>query len=649
MPDIAVLPRHLVNKIAAGEVVERPASVVKELVENALDAGARTVEITIEDGGRRLIAVRDDGGGMGPDDLALAFAAHATSKITSEDDLFKIHTLGFRGEALASIASVSHAQIITRRPGSLEGWEIKAEGETLGEARPAAAPPGTTVTVRDLFFNTPGRRKFMKAAETEFGHIVEQLARLALPCCDVAFRLTHTGRVTHELPAGDMRRRVADLFGMELAEGLIEFDSPEGSSRVWGMLGPPSAARASGRWQYFFVNGRFVRDRSLMHALREAYHGLVEPSRWPVAFVFLQVPPDEIDVNVHPTKIEVRFRQQQLVHSQVKAAIREGLNRAELSSPMAVGPAALDERLTDDQRRQSLKQAMADFFKTAPRPVSAPPTTGAAGEYDPFADLRGETAISPAPGRPDPLPGVLGDDEADASLPAGPPMAAAPTSAPIMGEVSQGSPPDMQPSPILRQIPSDLPGRPWRAMQVHNSYIVAATETGLVIIDQHALHERILYEEVSARLAAGRLASQGLLIPLTLQLGRPDLERLLRHGELLDRLGIEVTEFGPDAAAVHRVPALLVERKSDPAEFLRDLIDLLAEHDSAEPHALLDKLVATIACKAAIKAGEPLTDEEIQALLNRRRGLGRGSSCPHGRPTTLALSLEDLHRQFKRT
>ena len=337
---VRILPTHVVNKIAAGEVIERPASIAKELVENALDADAARIEIAVEDGGRRLISVTDDGCGMDADDLALAFRPHATSKIASDEDLDDIATMGFRGEALASIASVSHASIRSRPRGQESGHEVAAAGEEIGEVRPCAAPPGTAVTVRDLFFNTPARRKFMRTASTEFGHISEQLARLALPHPKVAFRLTHNGRESQNLPAvNSTTERAADLFGRDLADTLLPVRPRGGEVGIAGLIAPPAGARASGKWQYFFLNGRYIRDRLLAHALREAYRGLIEPQRWPVAFLFVEIPPGEVDVNVHPTKIEVRFRNGNLVHGELLAALRETLNRSNLAVPVDPGTA----------------------------------------------------------------------------------------------------------------------------------------------------------------------------------------------------------------------------------------------------------------------------------------------------------------------
>ncbi|MCK4623842.1 MAG: DNA mismatch repair endonuclease MutL [Phycisphaerae bacterium] len=599
MPDIRVLPTHLVNKIAAGEVVERPASVVKELVENALDAGASAIDITVEDGGRRMISIRDNGAGMVADDLALAFSPHATSKITDEDDLFNIHTMGFRGEALASISAVAHVHAVTRRRDSQDnaGFEIRAEGETVSPVRPApASAGGTTITVRDLFFNTPGRRKFMRTANTEFGHIVAQLTRLALPNCNAAFSLTHNGRLVHRLPADQsLRERIGELLGAELAQSLIELNSTENAAEITGMIAPPHQSRTSARWQYFFVNGRYVRDRLLSHALREAYRGLVEPARAPAAVIFLEIDPSEIDVNVHPTKIEIRFRNGQPVHSQLLAVLRETLNKSDIAPPVNIGPADLP----DDARREPLKQALADFFKSGQ----------GAGNY------RGPT-YQPA--------------RAGQYTPAGAPPLPAP-----MTQVAEALP-----------LPTGLPRR---AMQIHNSYIVTATDDGLVVIDQHALHERIIFDELKSRLSAGKLASQRLLIPETVEVGEADKAVLSERAGVLEQFGLEITEFGPGSVAVHALPSLLVERHVPAAEFVRDLLETLAENASAGGDELLDRILATMACKAAVKAGESLTAEEIDSLLGRREKIDKSASCPHGRPTTLTLTLAELEKQFKRT
>ena len=612
---IQVLSVHLVNKIAAGEVIERPASIVKELVENALDAGATRIDVTVEDGGRKLIAVTDDGGGMGADDLALAFAPHATSKIAGEEDLFHIETMGFRGEALASVASVAHSHIRTRRAQDDSGHEIDASGETVGEVRPCAGAPGTTVTIRDLFFNTPARRKFMRKANTEFGHITEQLTRLALPHPQVAFTLTHNGRATQNLPPAESTRdRVGDLFGAEMGESLLPVVSRGGTVDVRGLIAPPAGARASGKWQYLFLNGRFIRDRSLSHALREAYRGLLEPSRWPVAFLFLRLDPADVDVNVHPTKIEVRFRDGNAVHGELLAALRETLNKANLAptASLAAAGAGFGEPAPDasqEQRRASLREAMADFFKSTPAP-------------------------QPRLGFPQHRP------------PGAPAEAAPPPTMPPM---------PLTPAPSISAPAHEMPGAydtgepPVPAVQLHNSYIVSADADGLVIIDQHALHERILYNDLKRRLTEGALVAQRMLIPQTFEVTVSEMAALAAHRELLASLGIEVDPFGPRTLAVQKFPSLLAERGVEAAPFLREVLDRLADDETTDSERLLEDVLEMLACKAAVKAGDPLTDAELHALLARREETEKASSCPHGRPTTLKLTLRDLEKQFKRT
>jgi len=654
MPQIRILPTHLVNKIAAGEVIERPASVVKELIENALDAEATRIDVAIEDGGRKLIAVTDDGAGMSPEDLALAFAPHATSKIAAEDDLERIETMGFRGEALASIASISHAHVRTRRrdqaaAGQSEGgYEAEASEDGIAPVRPCPAATGTTVTIRDLFFNTPARRKFLRAANTELGHITEQIARAALPYSHVAFRLSHNGREIQNLPpASSTLQRAADLFGQELVEGLLPVRPRAGGIRVNGLVSAPSAARASGKWQYIFLNGRYIRDRLLSHALREAYRGLMDPNRWPVAMLFIRIDPGQVDVNVHPTKIEVRFRDSQAVHGEVLAALRDTLNRANLTpdasleeTPEAPAKPQADGLETQgeagpqtEERRQSLRQALADFFKSAPRPqprLSFPEaprtwkkdqTQGLVSEPRRPLHQAPPEPQAPRTGIPEPVP--------------------ARGFAPSLADSARPEPPAAEPHPMAPL--------PRRALQVHNAYIVTSAEDGLLIVDQHALHERLVYNDLKRRLADGTLTGQKLLIPEPLDVAPAEADALHRHAELLTRLGIEVVPFGPASFALQQFPAMLAQRGVPPGEFLREILDRLAEDETTDSERLLEDLLEALACKAAVKAGEPLTSEEIDALLARREEAEKGSACPHGRPTTLRLTLKELQKQFKRT
>ncbi|NLF30308.1 MAG: DNA mismatch repair endonuclease MutL [Planctomycetes bacterium] len=620
MASIRVLPVHMVNKIAAGEVIERPASVVKELLENALDAGAGRIDVTVEQGGKQLIRVSDDGGGMGPEDLAKAFVPHATSKLPDEEALFHIATLGFRGEALASIAAISHASIRTRTAAEDGGHEVAAGGEVLGEVRPCAAPVGTTVEVRDLFFNTPARRKFLRSDSTELGHIAEALIRAALPRRDVAFTLTHNGRRVMDVPpARTLQQRVADLFDPELAEPLIAVEPSDGDVRISGLVAPPSAARAAAKWQYLFLNGRYIRDRFCQHALREAYRGLIDPQRHPVAILFIALDPAAVDVNVHPTKIEVRFRDGQSVHSHLLAAVRETLQRAELRPRMSLPPEAPEP--PDDARRQSLREALADFFAAQPAPQP----------HLHFSERRDRPSGEPFGGDRAPLPPMARlSPRPPADDGAAPPLRAAEPSDPPAGHAPE---------------PARAPAR--RVMQVHNTYIVVADADGLRIIDQHALHERVLYNQLLERITAGPLAGQGLLLPATLPVTPARKALLETHADLLARLGIEVSDFGPASVAVQRFPAFL--DRADPAAFVADLLDLLDGGDAAlDPEHLLHSVLDMMACKAAVKAGDPLGDEEIAHLLDAADAADKSTACPHGRPTQIRLTLRDLEKQFRR-
>jgi DNA mismatch repair protein MutL len=627
---IRQLSRHLVNKIAAGEVIERPASVLKELVENALDAGAERIDIAVEDGGKKLIQVADNGCGIAPDDVLLAFAAHATSKISGEDDLFNISTMGFRGEALASISSISHAQLRTRRADDEAGWQVTAAGQDIGEPTPCPAPPGTTVTVRDLFFNTPARRKFLRTTNTEFGHITEQLARLALPHPQVAFTLRHNGREVLNLAAvASTTARVGELFTPDLAECLLPLVGRTGEVRIDGLVAPPAAARSSAKWQYIFLNGRYIRDRLLAHALREAFRGLLAPTKYPVVFLFIEIDPADVDVNVHPTKIEVRFRNSNRVYGEMLAALRETLNKfdlrpgAETASAGAFPVGPQEDQPKDTARQESMRQALADFFKSTPPPQ--PRLSFPEGQ----SIRSGGGSVAAPPTRPaGPLMPQVQPDEK--------------ISLQVHQETGVAATSPTEPAP--ESLPSARP-----LMQVHNSYIVAATDNGLMIVDQHALHERLLYNEFKHRLVDGNLTRQKMLIPRTVAVTAAEAALLEGCTELLAKLGFEVSAFGPNTVAIQQYPTILAERGVQMDAFLRELLDTLAEDESAGPEQIMDEVLAMMSCKAAIKAGDPLKPAEMEALLAAAEAAPKSSSCPHGRPTTLRMTIRDLEKQFSRT
>ena len=614
---IQQLPPSLVNRIAAGEVIERPAAVLKELVENAIDARATNVRVEIEDGGRELIRVIDDGQGIDVADLPLAFASHATSKLADDDDLFRIATMGFRGEALASIGAVSHARILSRTPASDAGYEIFNRGGGVTTPQAAAANVGTTVEVRNLFFNTPARRKFIKGASTEFGHISEMLLRLALPHPQIAFKLLHNGRTTLDLPATTPTERLLAGWPTDFRDRYLPLDTRDAEIRITGLIGLPELAHPTPRHQYLYLNGRHIRDRFVIHALREAFRGLTEPGRHPAAILLLELPPGDVDVNVHPTKIEVRFRDGGRIHGLVMSAVREkllGSDLTPLAIPRAGGAAAAAPR-------QELREQLAAFFRQSAPPAVAPSNTAPQGFAAPILPL------PPGEGR--------GEGHNFDSVS---PRQTTPTSGPHPNPLpeGEGTRVALPPSP------------PLPAIQLHNSYLVAQSDDGMIIIDQHALHERIMYEDLLTRIARGPLESQRLLIPQIVPASNSQLALLEQIRPLLENLGIEVAPFGPGSLAVHAFPSFLA--KLEPAVFVRELLDrgeaeLLDLHGEELLHEVLDMM----ACKAAVKAGDPLTPAEIEALLARRELIDRASNCPHGRPTTLRLSLRDLENQFKRT
>jgi len=602
MATIQPLPDLLVNKIAAGEVIERPASVVKELLENALDAGATRISLTIEDGGKKLIRVTDNGSGIAADQLDLAVMPHATSKISSEEDLFRIHTMGFRGEALASIGSVAHLNIKSRASEASEGAEIHVAGEEIQSRTAAGCPIGTTIEVRDLFFNVPARRKFLRGAGTESGHVQEQFARVALPNPQVEFELFNGSRQVKHLPrCEDMRERIGAFHGTEIAQDLIRIERDERGLRIVGYAAKPAQNRASGKWQYVFLNGRYIRDRYVQHAVKEAYRGLMEHDRFPVVFLSLGIDPEQVDINVHPTKIEVRWQDSNMIHSQVLSALRETFLQHDLTPALSARRAAAP--LSPEQRLEE-RRRIADFFKQA-TPGSAPGAAGGTPAPTPTASVSMADLAMRFQG---------GSDAA--SAPAEPAIATEPAPVPVL--------------------------------QLHRTYLVTETEEGMLIIDQHALHERIIYDQLQQRIASGTLEAQRLLIPETIEMTSEQVSVLQDHHALLQKLGIDFTLYGETTVAVQSFPSVLHNSAITP--FVKDLADRLAEKGN-KPHTevLIHEVLDMMACKAAVKAGDPLTDDEMRGLIQQRDVVGKSSNCPHGRPTTLRFSLADLERQFKRT
>ncbi len=639
MGEIRVLPQSVVNKIAAGEVIERPASVVKELMENSVDAGATRIEVTVEQGGLELVRVSDDGQGMAPDQLPLAVASHATSKIRDADELFCVRSLGFRGEALASIAEVSRLVLRSRTHDSTAGAQLEVAGGHATPVSPTGCPSGTTIEVRQLFYNTPVRRKFLRSTQTELGHIGEAFTRMALAHPQIACTLKHQGRVVHDLPpADDWRIRIAAFFGDDLAGDLIAVDSTEEGVRLAGFAASPAHSRANAKLQYLFLNGRAIRDRSLQHALGEAYRGLLLTGRYPIAFLRIEMPPEMVDVNVHPTKLEVRFQEAGRLYSQLLGTLRTRFLTTDLTARLQPvtqqeGAAAIDPARADAMRRElvdwakgQLAVAGATFAQpsdTAVMPPMSQQTTFATSA--PRSPLQLSTLErrwlpvgNPADDEPEPDTSAvdLADDSAPAGLSAGCAGAAMAHIAP--------------------------------AMQLQNRYLVTECDGGMIVIDQHALHERILYEHLREKVLSGKLESQRLLVPEPVDLSPAEAAAALEAHDLLAELGVAIEPFGGDTVLVSSYPAMLANLA--PADVLHDLVDQLtsgAKHP--ERRDVLDSLLHMIACKAAIKAGDRLSEAEVAALVEQRHLAQDTHHCPHGRPTALFFSREELDKQFKRT
>ena len=605
---IHLLPDHLINQIAAGEVVERPASVLKEVLENAMDAGSTAVEVQLEQGGVRRIRVADDGCGIPKDELPLALERHATSKIASLDDLEHVGTMGFRGEALAAIAAVSRMSITSRFDGAPHAWRIDADPRELS---PAALNHGTVVDVADLYFNTPARRKFLKSEGTEFAHCDDVFRRLALARPDVALQLSHNGRVSLRLPSGRREARVRSLLGDDFlnAARLVEADA--GPLRLTGYASLPAYSRSSRDAQFFYVNGRFVRDKLLTHAIREAYADILHGSRHPAYVLFLELDPYGVDVNVHPAKIEVRFRDSRAVHQFVYHALKRTLAASgaggladEASRPEAPAPTAAAAPAAQQshhypppqQGRLAMEPAARAYFDFAAsaRPEPAAPQAG----FMP-------TAFAPRAGTPQPA-----------------------TTAPAMpaGDLA--------------------PPLGYALAQLHGVYILAQNEAGLILVDMHAAHERILYERLKT-LLDGTPGVQRLLIPAVFGVGAKDMATAEEHAELLERMGFEIAPAGPAELAVRSVPALLAA--APVGELVRSLLAELRDYPATEViTARRNELLATMACHGAVRANRSLTLPEMNALLREMEATERADQCNHGRPTWTALTMADLDKLFLR-
>lgn len=596
MPKIHLLSPRLANQIAAGEVVERPASVIKELLENSIDSGASRIEIDVESGGVKLMRVRDNGCGIGEEDLPLALSRHATSKIEQLDDLEAVATLGFRGEALASISSVARLAIATNDQDSGPGWKAEAEGRDMAvNLAPVAHPRGTTVEVRDLFFNTPARRKFLRTETTEYKRIDEILRKLSLSHFDIDFTLRNNGKVAHQFRAAgtqlEQERRVAAICGPAFMENAIYVDMEAAGLRLWGWVGLPTFSRSQADLQHFFVNGRSIRDKLVTHAVRQAYQDVMYHGRHPAFVLYLELNPADVDVNVHPTKHEVRFRDSRTVHDflfrslhRCVADIRPGdSNQAGDSEPTETPLPAVD--------RSPVTQASISFSEKSPGPNRV------AEQMAVYGDLHvPETSISPSP---------------------------------------------------LAQTDETLPPLGYAIAQLKGIYILAENAAGLVLVDMHAAHERITYERMKQAFDAEGLMSQPLLVPKTLAVSQAEADTAEEQSAVFESLGFQLQRAGPESLLVRQVPALL--RDADVEPLVRDVLsDLVSHGNSDRIREHLNEIMANMACHCSVRANRKLSIAEMNALLRDMEATERSGQCNHGRPTWTLMSLGELDKLFMR-
>jgi DNA mismatch repair protein MutL len=605
MSRIRPLPPDLINQIAAGEVIERPSSVVKELVENSLDAGATRIEVDIELGGARLIRVRDDGDGIAADDLSLAVASHATSKIGSFDDLEHVASMGFRGEALASMSSVARFAITSRLRGEDQAFRIEVDSGRMQAARPAQHPQGTSVEVRDLFYNVPARRKFLRAERTEFAHIDDLLKSLALARRGVEFRLSHNGKSVRVWKAARddqaMLTRVAEVLGDTFPQQSLRIDHASAGMRLSGWVGLPTASRSQADAQYFYVNGRLVRDRIVAHAVRQAYADVLFHGRHPAFVLYLELDPVGVDVNVHPAKSEVRFREQRLVHDFLFRTLHEALAETRAGQNLPADPASWEPA--------SVAAAPAVQFST--RPASS-------WQGNSFTQSRLQLGVKEEP---------LADY------------------ATLLGEVATAQVQPAQPMPSAND--GEAPPLGYAIAQLKTIYILAENAHGLVLVDMHAAHERITYEKLKSGRACSNLRSQILLVPLSVAVSAKEAAAAEEHGDALAEWGLELSRSGPSAVVVRRIPALL--EGADVGELTRNVLGELAQHGSSRQlQELENELLSTMACHGSVRAGRRLSVPEMNALLREMEATERSGQCNHGRPTWVQMSLGELDKLFLR-
>ncbi len=614
---IRILPELLINQIAAGEVVERPAAALKELLENSLDAGARHIEIDLAQGGIKRIRVADDGQGIAAEELPLAVARHATSKIRVLDDLERVASLGFRGEALASLAAISRLSISSRAAGAAHGSRFEVVGGEASAIEAAALESGTVVSAEDLFFNTPARRKFLKTEATEFGHCEDVAQRLALAVPDVAVSLTHNGRRLWQLNPGKPKARVAAILGEEFAAASAEIDERAAAFSIVGWVGLPRYSRAGRDQQYLFVNGRFVRDKLLVHAIREAYSDVLHGGRHPAYALFLNLDPAMVDVNVHPTKAEVRFRDSRAAHQFVFHALNKALSMSAANTVPAVANPLDWITNQDGQSGHGIHTApisntqSSQTWQRAVQPSFAQLNVREPNAF--YQVLRGET----------------------------------PAQFFHLNRASNGDIPVSSDAQRSEWINQEFPPLGFALAQLHGIYILAQNANGLVLVDMHAAHERIVYEKLKAALDLNQLASQPLIAPIAMALGERDMQLAAGHRPFFEQLGFDLAAISPTEIAIRAVPAMLPSL--DATTMLRELLDDLAEHGASR--ALTEKrdeILGTMACHGAVRANRQLAIPEMNALLRDMEATERSGQCNHGRPTWYQFALHDLDKLFMR-
>jgi len=611
MARIQLLSPRLANQIAAGEVVERPASVIKELLENSLDSGARRVDIDVDAGGVQLIRVRDDGGGIDRDDLPLALSRHATSKIFDLDDLERVQSLGFRGEALASISSVSRLAITSNSSDDAgQGWCARSEGRDMAVAvAPAPHPRGTTVEVRDLFFNTPARRKFLRAEKTEFGHVEEMVKRLALSRFDVGFNLRHNGRAVHSLRECrselERERRIAAVCGPEFIEHAVQVESRAGDLHLWGWVALPTFSRSQADMQHFYVNGRSIRDRLVTHAVRQAYQDVLYHGRHPAYVLYLEVDPGNVDVNVHPTKHEVRFRDGRSVHDFLFRSLHRALAEVRPADQLA-------------RTEAQAQQQAAPVFAPQQGALQLPVRSGAVRSG-------GEPYTFSRPGAP--AAGAVREQLAGY----GELYGRLQPSAPLMPEPAEG----------------EVPPLGYALAQLQGIYILAENAHGLVLVDMHAAHERITYERMKTARDGEGIRSQPLLVPRSLAVSQREADCAEQHADLFHSFGLRLERAGPESLVIRELPILL--READAEQLVRDVLADLIEHGSSDRiEAHSNEILATMACHGSVRANRRLSTVEMNALLRDMEETERSGQCNHGRPTWVQLALAELDKLFLR-